>query len=180
MMELITSSGTGVQMLDCHFGRAASTVSHSTFPLARLDNSHRSGSYLGTNAVARYQRYSLQVVLLIKLQFKIVLRIREIRRKVLPGHCAIEFAFTLTNRLSKSIMWGPCGSNSMAECLLPKQDVASSSLVSRLIVEDFRLRSSHLLFKRVDFLWSRTQVAKGADCKSAIHQFDSGRLLLPK
>ena len=38
----------------------------------------------------------------------------------------------------------------MAECLLPKQDVASSSLVSRF------------------FPRSRTQVAKGAVCKTVI------------
>lgn len=52
----------------------------------------------------------------------------------------------------------------MAECQLPKLDVASSSLVSRS-------PAVHTIS------WSRTQVAKGAVCKTAIHQFDSGRLL---
>lgn len=52
----------------------------------------------------------------------------------------------------------------MAERQLPKLDVASSSLVSRFREVAATMRS-------------RTQVAKGAVCKTAIHQFDSGRLL---
>ena len=47
----------------------------------------------------------------------------------------------------------------MVECLLPKQDVASSSLVSRFFI------LSALSFC---FSWSRTQVAKGAVCKIVI------------
>jgi hypothetical protein len=54
----------------------------------------------------------------------------------------------------------------MAERQLPKLDVASSSLVSRFSSSS-------------PVMGSRTQVAKGAVCKTAIHQFDSGRLLLP-
>ena len=52
----------------------------------------------------------------------------------------------------------------MVERQLPKLDVASSSLVSRFFSSALRIGS-------------RTQVAKGAVCKTAIHQFDSGRLL---
>ena len=58
----------------------------------------------------------------------------------------------------------------MAECQLPKLDVASSSLVSRSLV----LLSAVLCV----CMGIRTQVAKGAVCKTAIRQFDSGRVLL--
>jgi hypothetical protein len=55
----------------------------------------------------------------------------------------------------------------VVERQLPKLNVASSSLVSR---------SGASVVRRLQTR-GRTQVAKGAVCKTAIHQFDSGRPL---